>query len=89
MTYSVQVTPAAQRQIRKLDPQVAKRIRLFLEGTLSGIDNPRSLGKPLVDQEFWRYRVGDYRILVYIEDDRLIVLVVAIARRREVYRELT
>ena len=88
MTYSVQVTPAAQRQIRKLDPQVATGIRVFLEGTLSGIDNPRSLGKPLVDQEFWRYRVGDYRILAHLEDDRLIVLVVAVAHRREVYRDL-
>ncbi len=88
MTYSVQVTPAAQKQILKLDPQVAERIRIFLEGTLSGIDNPRSLGKPLVDQEFWRYRVGDYRILVHIQDDRLVVLVVAIAHRREVYRDL-
>ena len=88
MSFAVKVTPAAQKQIRKLDPLVARRIRQFLEGTLQGIDNPRALGTPLVDQDFWRYRVGDYRILVNIVDDELIILVVALAHRREVYRTL-
>lgn len=88
MTFAVRVTPSAQKQIRKLDPPVARRIRSFLEDTLQGIQNPRVLGKPLVDQEFWRYRVGDYRILASIRDGELLILVVAIAHRREVYRDL-
>ncbi len=88
MSFTVKVTPAAQKQIRKLDPQVARRIRRFLEGTLQGIENPRALGTPLVDQDYWRYRVGDYRVLANIHDDELIILVVALAHRREAYRGL-
>ena len=88
MSFAVKVTPGAQKQIRKLDPQAARRIRVFLEDTLSGIRNPRALGKPLVDQDFWRYRVGDYRILVSIQDTELIILVVALAHRREIYRDM-
>lgn len=88
MSFTVKVTPAAQKQIRKLDPQVARRIRTFLERSLQGIDNPRALGAPLVDHDFWRYRVGDYRILANIVDDELIILVVALAHRREVYRDI-
>lgn len=86
MSYSIRVTPSAQKQIRKLDPQVARRIRQFLESTLQVLENPRSIGKPLVNQDFWRYRVGDYRILASIDDGELVVLVVAFAHRRDVYR---
>lgn len=88
MSYAIRVTPAAQKQIRKLDPQVARRIRHFLESTLQVLEDPRSIGKPLVDQDFWRYRIGDYRILVSIDDGELVVLVVALAHRREIYRDL-
>lgn len=86
MSFTVKVTPAAQTEIRKLDLHGARRLRRFLEGTLQGIENPRALGTPLVDQDFWRYRVGDYRILANMVDDELIILVVALAHRREVYR---
>lgn len=88
MSFIVKVAPRAQKQIRKLDPPAARRIRSFLEDTLQGIQSPRSVGKPLIDQEFWRYRVGDYRILAHIRDGELLVLVVAIAHRREIYRDL-
>ena len=88
MSSTVKVTRDAQKQIRKLDPQAARRIRIFLEGTLSGINNLRALGKPLTNQDFWRYRVGDYRILVSIQDTELVVLAVVIAHRREIYRDL-
>ena len=88
MSFVVRITPAAQKQIKKLDPQAARRIRHFLEGTLQGTTDPRSLGKPLVNQEFWRYRVGDYRLLAHIEDGELVILVVAVAHRREIYRDL-
>lgn len=88
MSFAVRITPTAQKQIKKLAPQAARRIRHFLEGTLQGITDPRSLGKPLVNQEFWRYRVGDYRLLAHIEDGELVILVVAVAHRREIYRDL-
>ena len=76
MSYAVRFTPKAAKQVGKLDPAVAKRIRSFLEQKLLQLDNPRSLGKKLVNEEFWRYRVGDYRILTYIDDDQILILVV-------------
>ena len=85
MTYRVQVTPRALKQIAKLDRAARRRVEAFLTG---GIDreNPRSLGRPLVASQFWRYRVGDHRILAAIEGDRLIVLVVGAEHRRRVYQ---
>lgn len=88
MSYSVRLTPHAVRQIRKLDPATAQRIRSFLEDKLAQLDNPRLLGKKLVNEDFWRYRVGDYRILTAIDDDQVLVLVVEVAHRRQVYRDL-
>lgn len=72
----------------KLDPTAAKRIRSFLEQKLAQLDNPRLLGKKLVNEEFWRYRVGDYRILTNIDDDQILILIVEVAHRREVYNKL-
>lgn len=88
MSYRVQFTPAAAKQISKLDRLAARRIRTFLQDRVSKLDDPRVLGTKLVERDFWRYRVGDYRILAHIEDDRLVVLVVGVAHRRDVYRDL-
>ena len=88
MSYAVRFTPKAAKQVGKLDPAVAERIRNFLEQKLVKLDNPRSLGKKLVNEEFWRYRVGDYRILTYIDDDQILILIVEAAHRREVYNKL-
>lgn len=85
MTYRIQLTPKALKQIGKLDKPVVRRIRLFLERI--DRENPRLIGKALVgDANLWRYRVGDYRILASIEDGELLVLVVDVEHRREVYR---
>ena len=88
MSYTVRFTPKAAKQVRKLDSAAAKRIRDFLEQKLSQLDNPRQLGKKLVNEEFWRYRVGDYRILTNIDDDQILILIVEVAHRREVYNNL-
>ena len=88
MSYTIRFTPKAAKQVRKLDSAVAKRIRDFLEQKLSQLDNPRQLGKKLVNEEFWRYRVGDYRILTNIDDDQILILIVEVAHRREVYNKL-
>lgn len=88
MSYTIRFTPKAAKQVRKLDSATAKRIRDFLEQKLSQLDNPRQLGKKLVDEEFWRYRVGDYRILTNIDDDQILILIVEVAHRREVYNKL-
>ncbi|MEH6621188.1 MULTISPECIES: type II toxin-antitoxin system RelE/ParE family toxin [Dietzia] len=90
MAYLVEVTPHVQKVITKLgrqDRTAQQRIRAFLEERIHGCEDPRYLGKALRgDQHLWRYRVVDYRIICSIEDQRVTVLVVDIAHRREVYR---
>lgn len=87
MTYRIRFTPKASKQIGRLDKPVARRIRLYLERL--DRQNPRLVGKPLSGESgFWRYRVGDYRLLVSIQDDELLVLVVDVDHRRQVYRDL-
>ncbi|MHA7178399.1 type II toxin-antitoxin system RelE family toxin [Arthrobacter sp. Sr24] len=88
VNYSIRFTPQAQKAVRKLDPVVGKRIRRFLEERLAVAENPRSMGKKLVNEDFWRYRVGDYRILVTIDDEQILVLLVDVAHRRDVYTDL-
>ncbi len=88
MSYTIRFTPKAAKQVRKLDSAAAKRIRDFLEQKLSQLEYPRQLGKKLVNEEFWRYRVGDYRILTNIDDDQILILIVEVAHRREVYNKL-
>lgn len=74
--------------MRKLDRQTAARILGFMEERVSKLENPRSMGKALKGgpDKIWRYRVGDYRILCDIQDEKLVVLVVEIGNRRDVYR---
>lgn len=78
----------AERQIRKLNPQSARRISDYLRNVVASCSNPRQRGKPLTANlaGLWRYRVGDYRVICDLQDGELLVLVVAIAHRREVYR---
>ena len=89
MTWQIEFTSEAEKQLGKIDRQSSKRIINFLRERVATAEDPRSLGKALkgVLREFWRYRVGDYRIMCRIEDDRLLVLVVRVAHRRAVYRE--
>ena len=85
MAYAVQILPSAQRQLAKLDPPLRKRIAAAIDGLA---DNPRpSGGKKLQGAgNVWRIRVGDYRILYEIHDRQLLVVVIEIGHRREVYR---
>jgi len=89
MAWKVEIDPAAVRELGKLDPQVARRILSFLHGRVAVLDDPRSIGEALKGSklgEFWKYRVGDYRIISSIEDGALRILVVKIGNRREVYQ---
>ena len=84
MTYRVEVAPAALRQLRKLDPPARRRIQAAIELLA---DQPRPSGaKKLVGSEGeWRVRTGDYRIVYEVHDDVLVVLVVAVGHRRDIY----
>ncbi len=89
MAWKVEFSPVAHRELNRLDPQHAKRILKFLASRLSPLDNPRSIGKALHGErfgEFWKYRVGDYRLICKIEDERIVILVLQVGHRREVYR---
>ena len=89
MASTIELAATATRELNSLDAQPRKRILKFLHERLAPLDNPRSLGQALRGSqlgEFWKYRVGDYRLICKIEDARLVVLVLRIGHRREVYR---
>ena len=89
MAWNVELAESAERELAKLDPEHKKRILKFLEQRVARLDDPRSLGQALRGSrlgEFWKYRVGDYRLICKIEDDRLVVLVLRMGHRREIYR---
>jgi len=89
MAWSVELSESADRELGKLDPQHRKRILKFLQQRLARLSDPRSIGEALHGSElgeFWKYRVGAYRLICRIEDDRLVVLVLRVGHRREIYR---
>ena len=89
MAWRVEIAGAANKALKQLDPQVRRRILLFLQQRIAPADDPRAIGEALKGSElghFWKYRVGDYRIIVDIQDVAITVLVVRIGNRREVYR---
>ena len=89
MAWRIDLTATAVKQLGKLDRTHAKRITDFLRIRLATQDDPRALGKALVGPQpgkFWRYRVGDYRLICDIQDDALRVLVIEVGKRRDVYR---
>ena len=87
MTFHVELTESARKELKKLDHYTQKIILLWLNKNLEGCSNPRLHGKALSANRAgqWRYRVGDYRIIAKIEDNKLIILVIAIGHRREIY----
>lgn len=88
MVWKIELSRQAEHDLDDLDSQIACRILKSLYERVAKLDNPRSIGQALTGSQignFWRYRVGDYRILCDIQDQRLVVLVVQIGRR-EVYR---
>ena len=89
MAYNVELSESAERELGKLDSPQAKRILKFLHQRVARLDDPRSIGEALHGSrlgEFWKYRVGDYRLICKIEDDGLIVLVLRVGHRKEIYR---
>ena len=90
MAWKIDIDPAAERDLDKLDPQIARRILSFLHKRVALLDDPRDIGEPLKGSklgDFWKYRVGDHRIIASLEDGVMCVLVVKIGNRREVYRK--
>ena len=89
MAWRIEFEDAALKELAKLDKPVARRILAFLRERVAVLDDPRSVGEALKGSklgEFWKYRVGDYRIVAHIEDGALRVLVLKVGNRRKVYR---
>ena len=88
MAWRIEITGAALRDLEKLDQSEAKRILAFLRQRLQPQADPRQLGKPLQGNlaEFWRYRVGKYRLICELRDEALLILVVRLGKRGDIYR---
>ena len=90
MVWKIELDRAAERELDKIEPQTARRILTFLHHRVAPLDDPRSIGEALKGSKlgaFWKYRVGDYRIIASIEDGALCILVVRIGNRKAVYRQ--
>jgi mRNA interferase RelE/StbE len=85
----VEFDDRARRELRKLDPKTQQEILRYLRERVAGSADPRQFGKPLRMNlaGLWRYRVGNYRLICRIEEQRLVVLILKIGHRREVYED--
>ena len=87
MSYTVEYTQQAVKDLRKLDKQTRTFILSWVEKNLVDCENPRQHGKGLTANRSgqWRYRVGDYRLIADIQDDRVVILLLHIGHRRDIY----
>ena len=85
MTYQISVTTSAARQLRKLDPHARRRVQAAIE-LLANEPRPPAAKQLVGGGGEWRVRTGDYRIVYEINDGELLVLVVAVGHRRDIYR---
>ena len=85
---TVEYTEKTVKSIRKLDPGVRVFIKAWIDKNLVDCEDPRVHGKGLVANRSgqWRYRVGDYRILADIQDEKLVILVIDIGHRKDIYQ---
>jgi mRNA interferase RelE/StbE len=89
MAWKIEFASVADKELGKIDPQVRRRILRFLSDRVAVLEDPRSIGDALAGAEFgeyWKYRVGDYRIIANIDDNKITINVVKIGNRKEVYR---
>ncbi len=87
MKYTVQYTAGAIKNLKKLDKHTQALILGWIEKNLMNCENPRQHGKCLTANRSgqWRYRIGDYRLICEIEDDKIVILILSIGHRREIY----
>ena len=90
MRYTVDYTRKAEKQLSKLDAPLQKRINGWIRTHLEGCEDPTVYGKPLTAslKGYWSYRVGDYRIIADIQDDKILILITEVGHRREIYKEV-
>lgn len=86
--YSFETTDRFDKQLRKMDKSNARLILKYIKNNILTLENPRLRGNAIVGdkQGLWRYRIGDYRLICKIEDDKLLILALSLGHRREIYR---
>ena len=87
MKYRIETTPKFDKEFKKLDKYTMRMIKSWISKNLEDCENPRSFGKGLTANRSgqWRYRIGDYRLICDIQDDKLIILALSVGHRREIY----
>ncbi|MBH0237580.1 type II toxin-antitoxin system RelE family toxin [Methylobrevis albus] len=89
MAFRIEFERQAERELSRLGSDDARRVLRFLHDRLARLDDPRQIGEALKGAQlggFWKYRVGDIRVIAHIEDRQVRILIVRIGNRREVYR---
>jgi mRNA interferase RelE/StbE len=88
LAWTLKFTNTALKQLEKLDQPTADQITRILEGKVAKSANPRAFGKALTGElkGYWRYRIGDYRVICELKDRELIILALAVGHRRDIYR---
>ena len=84
--WALETSPQFEKAARKLDPQVLRRVKVYLDEVCE-LDDPRSRGKGLTGDlaGYWRYRIGDYRVLVEIRDELLVIVAITLGHRSGIY----
>lgn len=87
MSYEIKLSDVALKNLRKMDISARKQILVYLRDVLAKVENPRLLGKALTGnlKGFWRYRTGHFRIICKIDGGQLVILILKIAHRKDVY----
>ena len=88
MSYKIVFTKTFLKDAKILDRYTRELVHAWIRKNLNGIENPRSIGKALKGsmKGFWRYRIGDYRLICMIEDDQLLILALNVGHRKEIYK---
>ncbi|WP_449451766.1 type II toxin-antitoxin system RelE family toxin [Streptococcus suis] len=87
--YRIEYSKKTQKQIKKLDKQIQRLLFAWIDKYLEGTDNPCANGKGLTGNHTkeWRYRIGDYRLICDIQDDKIDILAFEFGHRKEVYKK--
>lgn len=89
MAWKIELSDVAKKQLRKLDKPTAQRLANFLLKRVATLSDPRSIGEALKGEQlgvYWKYRVGDFRLICDIQDNKLLILVIRVGDRKEIYR---
>ena len=87
--YRIETTPQFDKELKKIDKGNARFILKYIKNNILPLKDPRLKGKALVGDKrgFWRYRIGDYRLICKIEDDKLLILALSVGHRKDVYKK--